>query len=81
MKTKGNETEKRKTMTWGKKLKRIFNIDIEICEKCQGHVKIIACIEDPVVIDKILAHLKNKEEKVVNKIQPVSAPPEFTLVS
>ena len=81
VKTKGNETEKRKTMTWGKRLKRIFNIDIEICEKCQGHVKIIACIEVPVVIDKILAHLKNKEEKVVNKIHPVRAPPEFTLVS
>ena len=68
-------------MTWGKRLKRIFNIDIEICKKCQGHVKIIACIEDPVVIEKILAHLKNKEEKVVNKIHPVRAPPEFTLVS
>ena len=81
VKTNGNETEKRKTMTWGKRLKRIFNIDIEICEKCQGHVKIIACIEVPVVIDKILAHLKNKEEKVVNKIHPVRAPPEFTLVS
>ncbi len=50
VKTKGNETEKekRKTMTWGKRLKRIFNIDIETCEKCQGHVKIIAFIEDPV---------------------------------
>jgi hypothetical protein len=83
MKTKGTETEteKRKTMTWGKRLKRIFNIDIEVCEKCQGHVKIIACIEDPVVIDKILTHLKNKEDKVVNKIHPVRAPPEFTLVS
>jgi hypothetical protein len=83
MKTKGTETEteKRKTMTWGKRLKRIFNIDIEVCEKCQGHVKIIACIEEPVVIDKILTHLKNKEDKVVNKIHPVRAPPEFTLVS
>jgi hypothetical protein len=44
-------------------------------------VKIIACIEDPVVIDKILTHLKNKEDKVVNKIHPVRVAPEFTLVS
>jgi hypothetical protein len=78
---KAKDTEKRKTRTWGKRLKGIFNIDIETCEVCQGNVKIIACIEDPVVIDKLLAHLKNKEEKVVNKIYPVRAPPEFTLVS
>jgi hypothetical protein len=51
------------------------------CEKCQGHVKIIAYIEDTVVIDKILTHLKNKKDKIVNKIHPVRAPPEFTLVS
>jgi hypothetical protein len=81
VKAKDTETEKRKTRTWGKRLKRIFNIDIQMCEVCQGHVKIIACIEDPVVIDKILAHLKNKEKKVVNKIHPVRAPAEFTLVS
>jgi hypothetical protein len=65
----------------GKRLKRIFNIDIETCEVYQGHVKIIACIEDPVVIDKILTHLKNKEEQVVNKIHQVRVPPEFILVS
>jgi REP element-mobilizing transposase RayT len=50
-------------MTWGKKLKRNFNIDIETCEVCQGHVKIIACIEDPVVIDKILTHLKKRKSR------------------
>jgi hypothetical protein len=36
-------------------LKRVFNIDIEICNKCGGDVKIIASIEDPVVIQKILS--------------------------
>jgi hypothetical protein len=41
-------------------LKRVFNIDIETCPKCGGAVKIIACIEDPVVIDKILTHLDKK---------------------
>ena len=41
-------------------MKRVFNIDIETCERCAGQVKIIACIEDPAVIERILAHLKNK---------------------
>ena len=36
-----------------------FNIDIETCSECGGDVKVIACIEDPVVINKILAHLDN----------------------
>ena len=36
-------------------VKRVFNIDIETCERCAGQVKIIACIEDPAVIERILA--------------------------
>ena len=34
-----------------------IRIEIEKCEKCGGRVKIIASIEDPVVIEKILKHL------------------------
>jgi hypothetical protein len=41
-------------------LKRVFNIDIETCPECGGAVKVIACIEDPVVIKKILTHLDEK---------------------
>ena len=48
-------------MTWMQRLKRVFNIDIETCERCAGQVKIIACIEDPAVIERMLAHLKGKE--------------------
>jgi len=42
------------------RLKRVFNIDIETCSHCGGAVKIIAFIEDPAVIEKILTHL-NKQ--------------------
>ena len=34
-------------MTWAQRLKRVFSIDIEKCEKCGGPVRIIASIEDP----------------------------------
>jgi len=54
--------ERRAAMTWAQRLKRVFNIDIEICSECGGAVKVIACIEDPVVIKKILDHLKGKAE-------------------
>ena len=29
-------------MTWAKRLKRVFNIDIETCSECGGDVKITA---------------------------------------
>lgn len=54
--------ERRASMTWAQRLKRVFNIDIETCRECGGQVRIIACIEDPIVIRKILDHLKSKEE-------------------
>ncbi len=47
-------------MTWAKRLKRVFNIDVESCAHCGGPAKVIACIEDPVVIKKILSHLLGK---------------------
>ena len=70
-------------MTWAQRLARVFNIEIETCEYCQGKVKVIACIEVPVVIKKILEHLTSNEEKASVKLPLVRAPPvsEFTLVN
>jgi hypothetical protein len=39
-------TKRHSAMTWAKRLKRVYNIDIAICEKCGGAVKVIASIED-----------------------------------
>lgn len=44
-------------ITWARLLKRVFNIDVEICADCGAKAKVIAAIEDPMVIRKILAHL------------------------
>jgi Putative transposase len=52
--------ERRAAMTWAQRLRRVFHIDIETCRECGGTVKVIACIEDPVVIEKILTHLDKK---------------------
>ena len=46
--------EKRASMTWAKRLKRVFDIGIETCSECGGDVRIVASIEDPAVIQKIL---------------------------
>jgi hypothetical protein len=44
-------------MSWARLLKRVFDIDIKRCPNCGGALKIIAAIEDPPVIVKILSHL------------------------
>jgi hypothetical protein len=43
-------------MSWARLLKRVFDIDMEHCPHCSGNLKIIAAIEDPTVIAKILTH-------------------------
>ena len=43
--------------SWARLLKRVFDIDVEQCSNCVGALKIIAAIEGPPVIIKILSHL------------------------
>jgi hypothetical protein len=57
-------------MTWAKRLKRVFNIDIETCDKCGGNVRIVASIEDPVVIQKILTHLGDDATSATTGLLP-----------
>ena len=57
-------------MTWAQRLKRVFNIDIETCSECGGDVRIIASIEDPVVIQKILVHLDDNATSVATTLLP-----------
>ena len=44
-------------ISWARLLKRVFGLDLETCHLCGGKAKIIAAIEDPKVIKKILNHL------------------------
>ena len=45
-------------MNWAKRLKRVFGIEIDTCQRCGGTLRIIASIEQPEVIGQILAHLE-----------------------
>ena len=51
-------TPKHVAMSWAKRLKRVFGVDIEACARCGGKLAVIASIEEPEVIQKILAHLE-----------------------
>ena len=49
--------ERHRALTWAQRLKRVFGIEIATCAQCGGKVKVIASIEDPAVIAKILGHV------------------------
>jgi hypothetical protein len=54
---------------------------IETCENCGGEVKIMASIEDPAVIRKILAHLADKVTSATTGPLPkCRAPPRTGLL-
>jgi hypothetical protein len=54
---------------------RTLNIDTETCERCAGQVKIIVetsnrCIEDPAVIERILAHMNDRTPSAAAALLP-----------
>ena len=49
-------TPKHVALTWARRLKRVFGIEIEQCVRCGGKLTVIASIEEPEVIERILKH-------------------------
>ncbi|CAD5254103.1 transposase (fragment) [Alteromonas sp. 38] len=65
-----------RSMSWAQRLKRVFNIDITVCEACEkSNVKIIACITAPSVTYKILMHLDKLDSLIT--ANTCRAPPVF----
>ena len=60
-------------MSWAQRLKRVFKLDLESCEGCGGQVRVIACLEDPLVIAKILSHLERQPQPSVTTVPPLPA--------
>jgi hypothetical protein len=51
--------ERHQAMSWAQRLKRVFQLDIQQCA-CGGQLKILASIEDPATINRMLAHLERR---------------------
>ena len=65
-------------MTWAQRLKRVFAIDIERCRRCGGMLGVIASIEEPEVIIRILAHL-DRDEAAADPAPAGRGPPQGRL--
>ncbi len=48
-------------LSWAERLKRVFAIDIEVCPKCGGKLRVIATVTQPDVIQKILDHVHQQQ--------------------
>jgi hypothetical protein len=42
---------------WARLIKKIYEVAPLVCPKCQGAMRVISVIEDPLIIKKILKHL------------------------
>jgi len=67
-------TDRQRGLTWAQRLKRVFAIDIETCRQCGGRLRVVASIEEPTVIERILKHLGG-ETVPVDPAHPSRAPP------
>jgi len=68
-------TDRQRSLTWAQRLKRVFAIDIEVCRRCGGKLRVIASIEEPATIERILEHL-GRDGALVDRSHPSRAPPE-----
>ena len=59
---------------WAQRVRRVFGIDVEHCDRCGGSMRIIASIDNPVVIDKVLRHVQEKGEHLA-ALQARGPPP------
>jgi hypothetical protein len=78
--TAERQTPRHVTMTWARRQKRVFGIEIEPCARCGGRLRVIASIEQPELIARILAHRRGRGAPAA----PVSsrgprAPPQSAL--
>ena len=71
--------DRQASLSWAQRLKRVFAIDIEVCRRCGGQLRVIASIEDPPVIERILEHLGHTAEPV-DPANPSRAPPQGDLL-
>ena len=66
-------------MSWMQRLKRVFAIDTETCPDCGGTLRVIACIEDALLIAKILGHVRQRDEQEGSAARAPPGPAEGLL--
>jgi hypothetical protein len=48
---------------WAELLQRVFGVDVLACTNCSDRMRLIATIEDPRVVRRILTHLRLDDDE------------------
>ena len=56
-------TSIRAPMTWRARLKPVFDIELSVCPRCGGKLRVLGEVTAPKVIARILEHLKSRERQ------------------
>jgi hypothetical protein len=56
---------------WARLIRKVYESDPLECPKCKGPMRVIALIEDPVVVRAILTHLGRWQPKALERAPPV----------
>jgi hypothetical protein len=66
--------------SWARLLQKVYEVNPFVCPKCQGTMSVVAIIEDPKELNKIIAWAKMQEREPLLTVCARS-PPESALVS
>ena len=71
---------KLRRQSWARLLQKVYEVDPFICPKCQGTMSVVAVIEDPAELTRIIDWAKQQEK---NSLLSVCArsPPELAVLS
>ena len=64
--------------TWAALMRRAFDLDVLRCPRCGGRMELIATVDDPAVIHRILAHLALPSARDDPESAAVVSPPRAT---
>jgi hypothetical protein len=64
-------------LTYAQLLSRVFEADIGCCQHCGGELRLIACVDEPEAVGKILSHLGLPTE--APGLAPARSPPQLEL--
>jgi hypothetical protein len=65
---------RQRRLNWASLLRRVFAVDITVCPRCSGRMRVLCAINDPPVAQKILRHLGLPTEGP--RCAPARGPPE-----
>ncbi len=57
--------------TWARLIRKIYAADPLVCPRCKGPMRVIALIDDPAVVRRILEHLGRWEPEPAERGPPV----------